>query len=157
MRTPTFTKVLRRIERLLAGGLNYVVTLDVKVLEPSGEELSWPEVVRRCYPESEPHTAKVRQVPLEEMKAEIDSSLGYEGDEGAGPRLTAAKRKQLGEELLPAFWSELEALLSLRDTDIYEYPSDKGLPGYTVFWFYAYVLHDRKQGRWIVLMGSSSD
>ena len=61
------------------------------------------------------------------------------------------------QELLPAFWRELAALIAYDEAELHEYPDETGLPGYRVFWFFAYVLHDRTRRRCVVITGSSSD
>lgn len=150
------SKVPRQLEAL-ASGYNYVITLEVKALELPGAELPLNEVMRTLYPEGQPHLAKVRRVSLEELKTDIDTCLRYEGDESSGPRFTAARREKLERELLPAFWRALAELISYEEAKLHEYPSETGLPGYSVHWFFASVLHDRTRRRCVVLSGSASD
>ncbi|WP_143195230.1 hypothetical protein [Archangium sp. Cb G35] len=150
------SEVLRRLEQLVAG-YNYSVTLDVKALDLPGEELPLIEVMRTCYPESRPHLSKVRRVSLEELKTDVDACLRYEGDESSGPRFTAARREKLERELLPAFWRALAELIPYEEAELHDYPDETGLPGYSVYWFFAYVLHDRMRRRCVVITGSSSD
>ncbi|MCY1081564.1 hypothetical protein [Archangium lansingense] len=150
------SKVLRQLERLVSG-FNYSITLDVKALDLPGAELPLNEVMLACYPESQPHLVHVRQVSLEEMKTDVDSCLRYEGDEAAGPQFTAARREKLEQELLPAFWRGLAELIPYPEAELHSYPDERGLPGYVVFWSFAYVLHHRAQRRCVVITGSSSD
>jgi hypothetical protein len=150
------SKRLRQLEQLLSG-LNYEVTLEVKALELPGAELHLSEVMRKCYPRSEPQAAKVTGVSAGELKTEVDACLTYEGDEHAGPRFTPARRTKLEQELLPAFWRELAELIAYEEAELHSYGNETGLPGYPVFWFFAFALHDRSQRRCVVITGSSSD
>ncbi|WP_375767711.1 hypothetical protein NR798_39480 [Archangium gephyra] len=150
------SKVLRQLERLVSG-FNYGITLDVKALELPGAELPLNEVMRTCYPESQPHLAKVRQVSLEELTTDVETCLRYEGEAHAGPRFTAARREKLEQELLPAFWRALAELISSEEAELHDYPDERGLPGYRVFWSFTYVLHHRTRRRCVVITGSASD
>jgi hypothetical protein len=40
---------------------------------------------------------------------------------------------------------------------LYSYSSDVGLPGYCVFWFFAYLIHCLETNRCVVITGMASD
>lgn len=152
----SFKATLKKIEKILYG-LNYAVTLSVSAARLPTAELPVNELMRALYPESIPYDATIMPVSSEELVAEITECLAYEGDMGAGPQLTARRRAILLETMLPEYLRQLNVLAPLEASSLYSYSSDVGIPGYCVFWFFAYLIHHHDTKRCFVITGISSD
>ena len=141
---------LRELSDLL-DGLNYVVSLTLYRVPPfpgaSATECIASAfcpgvVVGGCGPVSGP-----------EMLAEVEATLRYAGDSGAGPRPAALRSKRY-EELLRivlAHFSEASATATI----IEQFWFREGHPHYTVFWDFAFVIAGPHGAE--VFVGSSSD
>jgi hypothetical protein len=147
---------LKQIENLLYGN-NYAVALSVNAATLKMSDLPFNELMLVLYPKSTPHNATILPVCPEELMADVTGCLLYEGDNSSGPQLSDRRLKTLSETLLPEFWRQLGALSPLQSSSIYSYSSDMGLPGYFVFWFFAYLIHYSDTNRCVAITGMSSD
>jgi hypothetical protein len=152
----TFRSTLRQIEKLLYG-INYAVTLSVSAAKLPTSDLPVNEMMSVLYPESTPHSATILPVRSEELVTDVTECLTYNGDASSGPQFTAKRFEQLSKILIPSFWQQLSDLAPLESSTIFSYSSDAGLPGYNVFWFFAYLVHHSDPSRCIVITGMSSD
>ena len=147
---------LTRIEELLPG-LNYVAILDVSAATIPNTKLPFNELMLSLYPASVPHDATIMKVSSVELVNDVNECLKYAGRDSAGPQFTDRRFKELTDTLLPQFWQQLNSITPLESALLYSYSSDVGLPGYYVFWFYAYLLHCPETNRCVVITGTASD
>jgi len=149
-------RLLNQIEKTLYG-LNYQAKLSVRVAQLPSGTLPPVETIAKLYPDAEPNPDKFSHVTLDELKSNITDRLTYEGDVGSGPQFSVKRRTQLTSQLIPQFWSELDALTPLQDSVCVSYNCDIGLPGCYVFWFFAFLIHCPQNDRCQVITGMSSD
>lgn len=147
---------MEKIEKTLFGR-NYVVTLAVGAVTVPMSEFPVAEVMRTLYPETTPHETAVQAVQPDQLITNVTRFLASEGDEGAGPQFTPIRRNQLNDNLIPEYWRQLNALSPLESSILISYNGDTGLPGYFVFWFFAYLIHDAEKSRCVVITGMASD
>ncbi len=147
---------LTQIEKLLYG-YNYAITLSVNAATLPVSNLPIKELMTVFYPESTPHNAKILPVGSEALVNDVTECLTYDGDASAGPQFTGERIEQLTGTLIPNYWRQVGALAPLESSSIFSYSSDVGLPGYYVFWFFAYLIHHSDAGRCVVITGMSSD
>jgi hypothetical protein len=149
-------RLLNKIEKALYG-LNYEATLSARVAELPSTNLPAVETIAKLYPDAEPAPDKFSHVTLNELKSDITERLTYEGDIGSGPQFTVKRRTHLTSELIPQLWTELDALTPLEESACVSYNCDIGLPGYYVFWSFAFLIHCPQSNRCSVITGMSSD
>jgi hypothetical protein len=148
--------ILSEIETLLYG-INYQVTLSANAARLPHAILPVIETMMTLYPGSEPESSDTKAASVNELKAVVTDCLQYEGDSSSGPEFNNRKRTRLNDNLLPDLWAAVNAILPLKECNIISYSSDVGIPGYPVYWFFAYLIHCSKCGRCLVLAGTSSD
>ena len=151
-----FRSALKQIEQLLYG-FNYAVTLSVNAVTVPFIDLPINELMLSVYPASTPHLAIVLPIRAAELVTNVTTCLTYAGTQSSGPQFTADRLKKLSETLLPDYWRQLSALTPLDSSRIYTYGSDTGLPGYYVYWFFAYLVHYPNANRCVVITGMSCD
>lgn len=147
----------KQIERHLSGG-NYAVTLSANAVMIPTKSLPIAEVMRKLFAGSDPARAPTPLVTVAEFQADILECLTHQGDALVeGPRLDERGWTKLRDELIPWFWRELDALAPVSQAIIFHYSSETGLPGYSVWWSFAYLIHDPSTNRCVVITGSASD
>ena len=109
------------------------------------------------YPASTPHEATIVPVGPEALVTDVTECLTYDGDASSGPQFTGERIEQLTGKLIPNYWRQLGALVPLESSSFFSYSSYVGLPGYYVFWFFAYLIHHSDTRRCVVITGMSSD
>jgi hypothetical protein len=97
--------------------------------------------------------ANLRAVSVSEVLSEIELSLSYPGDSGAGLEPTALASPEF-QALLSDVLEEMKVLARIADR-IEQFHIEDGHPAYPVFWDFAYVFFGPLQS--FVLVGSSSD
>lgn len=95
----------------------------------------------------------IKTVTVPEVLSEIESSITYPGDTGAGPE-SAALASQEFSGLLSNLRKEVEALALSADR-LEKFRFKKGHPAYPVFWDFAFLFVGAPQST--VLVGCSSD
>ncbi len=131
---------MEQMEQLLYG-YNYAVTLSVNAAALPTSDLPIRELMSVLYPKSTPYNATTLPVRFEEFVNDVTECLTYDGNLSAGPQFTHERKENLTNALLPRYWQQLNDLSPLDSCSILTYSSDVGLPGYYVFWFFAYLIH----------------
>jgi hypothetical protein len=149
-------RVLDQIEKVLYG-LNYQVTLSAKAVALPHHSLPVIETMATFYPKSKSGMAQTMAITVEELKSGVIDCLTYEGDSSSGPQFCDLNRLRLNDLLIPDMWSEISAITPIEECTILSYNDDTGLPGFYVFWFFAFLLHCPANGRCLVITGMSSD
>lgn len=148
--------VLKEVEKLLYG-LNYQVTLSANAASLPNDSLPVIETMATLYPDSDPCNAETAAASVANFKSDVTDFLTFEGDLSSGPQFTYQNRFKLNDQLIPDLWREIAQITPFEDSIIRSYNNDAGLPGYCVFWFFAYLIHSPSKGRCLVLTGMSSD
>lgn len=143
-----FRALLSHIDATLCG-LNYVTTLSVHAATVPASDLPIPELMMTFFPKSTPFEAKIRSAQPDELVEYVTECFRYVGGGSAGPQLIDA--------LLSEYWRHLNLLVPLETSTLYYYGSDVGLPGHYILWRFAYLLHDSKTNRCVVITGNSTD
>ncbi len=149
-------RVLKETENLLYG-INYHVTLSANVASLPNDSLPVIETMATIHPKSKPGKAETTIVSIADFKSDVTDCLTYEGDSSSGPQFSPQNRLKLNEMLIPDLWREIAQFTPFEESDILSYNNDTGLPGYYVFWFFAYLIHCPSKRRCLILTGMSSD
>ncbi len=143
-----FRSLLSRINASLYG-INYVTTLTVRAATVPEIDLPIPELMMTLFPKSTPYEARILSVKPEELVEDVTECFRYVGGGSAEPQLIDA--------LLSEYWRHLNMLVPLESSTLLYYGSEVGLPGHYIFWRFAYLLHDQKANRCVVITGNSTD
>lgn len=143
-----FQSLLSRIDASLRG-INYVTTLTVRAATVPELDLPIPELMLTLFPKSTPYEARILPVKPDELVEHVTECFQYVGGGSAKP--------QLINTLLSEYWHHLSRLVPLESSALYYYGSEVGLPGHYIFWRFAYLLHDQKTNRCVVITGNSAD
>jgi hypothetical protein len=149
-------RVLKQIEKLLYG-FNYQVTLSANAASLPPGSIPVIETMVTLYPDSEPGNAETTAASIADFKSDVADCLTYEGDSSSGPQLSTRNRSRLNDQLIPDLWLEIAAITPFEGCSILSNNNDTGLPGYYVYWFFAYLIHCPANRRCLVLTGMSSD
>ncbi len=149
-------RVLNDTEKLLYG-MNYRVTLSANVASLPNYSLPIIETMATIHPKSKPGKAETTIVSIADFKSDVTDCLAYEGDSSSGPQFNSPNRLKLNEVLIPDLWREITQFTPFEESVILSYNNDTGLPGYYVFWFFAYLIHCPSKRRCLILTGMSSD
>lgn len=146
------TEILSQVAAFLnAGGCNYTVFLSA-FTTPSQAAEPFEQTIRRAVgPQSV--AADLQPISVAELVNEIDVSLRYAGDSGAGPEPRAVQSAEF-EALLAGLLAQVRHE-AMSGTALQRFRFRDGHPAYPVFWDFAFLMAGPKKS--VVLVGSSSD
>jgi hypothetical protein len=146
-------QVLERLEHLMYG-YNYCVTYGIDVFDSCTTIKEFNIKLKQTYRDSRPSETKLTRVEIIDFWEEIDFGLTYRGDDTSGLKLSAEKEEQLlGEQ------SKYKTFIKdyiTGSTKIYSYLNEGDIPGYVVWWGYAFVLLNDDRPT-VFVYGSASD
>lgn len=96
---------------------------------------------------------RVQQVTTQQVLAEVEASLAYAGDSGAGPNEAAIQSERF-RELLTTLLAETNAVAT-EAKKVEQFWLKEGHPAYPVFWDFAFLFTGSEEA--LVFIGSSSD
>ncbi len=140
---------LSKLQSLLYG-YNYAVflhTYHVPVMRGASVE----DYIVQAFPNAQ--VGGLQPVSAQEMLVDVEQSLRYAGDAGAGPKPTALNSSRF-EHLLAAVLSYLQQRVA-GATSITSFWLRRGHPAHPVFWDFAFVIVGSDQVE--IFVGSSSD
>jgi len=146
--------LLYRIEKLMYG-YNYEVTLGIEIFEGCSNISLVNKSIKRLFPDSNPEQIEPTIVLESSFWQVINETFDYRG-ESPGVALILNKQQEL---TLLDKQHEYKTYLSQfinQQTRIYDYKFLEGIPGYPVFWDYAFVIVTDDE-KCILIYGSSSD
>jgi hypothetical protein len=144
--------LLTRMENLLnEDGTNYTAFLRSYSTDVVTNQ-SIQEIVR-CMIGDEAVIDNVQEVDFSEVELELRESIGYLGDESAGPGVAALETPEF-LTLLEVICEDAKAQ-SLRSTSLCTFRFKNGHPAYPVFWDFAFLFVGASKCE--LLVGSSSD
>jgi hypothetical protein len=149
----SFREILNEMQTVLYGG-NYQVTLTVEDLADVQNQETIRRSLRILYPGND-FGGEMQIQTDDEFKKEVLLCLLYPGDTGAGPMFTPQRQAKIEDELIPAFWLELDR--NYPDRKIWKYGQFDGLPGYPVFWDFVYIITKADCSAGLLFSGAASD
>lgn len=134
-------------------GHNFQVCLGIDIFNGEGTS-DFVHAFKTKYPNSNPDQYSLSPLNKEELFNDIIDKLNFRGDKGAG--LTLTRKKELKLKTLQQAYIDYIRQLINKQTTYFAYPYLDGLPGYSVFWDYCYVLFTDNH-KIVLVYGSSSD
>lgn len=150
-----FDDYLKSLRSVLAGW-NYVTHFEAKYFRLAGDYLPIKEIMLLAYPASKPDEARIMQWPVETMIEEVNPCLSVPWYAKEGHSETDTDTAAVASRRTD-FWRHLQNCIDYDLADVYSYGSEVGLPGYHVFWRFAWLIHSPAQKRCVFLYGVSSD
>ncbi len=134
-------------------GHNFQVCLGIDIF--NGEATNdFVQAVKKKYPKTNPDQYSLLSLNKDELFDDIIDKLSFRGDKGAGLTLTQKKELKL-KTLQQAYIDYIRQFIN-GQTTYFAYPYLDGLPGYSVFWDYCYVLFTDNH-KIVFVYDSSSD
>lgn len=153
MKISSINDILTELERLMHG-CNYQATFGIDVFDNCQSLDEFRSCLKKQYPSTDPETVTSVLISADDLWSEVNYALNYRGDANSGLSLTQKTLYRLDKaqtkykDLISQFLSE--------NASIYNYPSEKGIPGYPVFWDYRFIIFTERNVC-LFLYGSSSD
>lgn len=144
--------ILDQIEHIMSG-YNYQVTFGIEIFENCTNLDDFKINLKRIFPNSKPETVKLIPFDVADFCDEINFGLDYRGDSTAGLTLDEKKNEKL-KTLQLAYKDFIRQFIN-KNTKIFSYPDEEGIPGYPVYWDYRFVIE--ANDKYIFIYGSSSD
>jgi hypothetical protein len=142
---------LNQLEHFMYG-YNYQVTFGFLLLEKvSSIETAKVEIKKKF---TGANTDSIHVSNFHDFWEEVNSALDYRGDETAGLILNKEKEKTLQE--LQGRYKEFLSKYINDNSSIYHLNSSEGIPGYSVYWDFRFIIIN-DNGIGIFVYGSSSD
>lgn len=145
------TRLSKISDLLNEGGLNYSVFLRTYEMV-AREGISSSELVYLALGPSVVING-IRNIAVTDILPEIEASLTYAGDSGAGPSadvLNSANFKSLLAEILADIRNTIK-----ESQRVEQFWLEEGHPAYPVFWDFAFLF--RSSNKAVIFIGSSSD
>lgn len=134
-------------------GHNFQVCLGVDIFNGAATN-EFVQAVKKKYPKTNPDQYSLSALNKDELFDDITDKLSFRGDKGAG--LTLTQEKELKLKTFQQVYIDYIRQFINEGTSCFEYPFLDGLPGYSVFWDYCYVLFTGDH-KIVFVYGSSSD
>ena len=135
-------------------GHNYQVTFGVDIFDNCITTDDFKKKLKQTYPTSRPESIDLIQFNKTDFWEEIDYGMTYRGDNTAGLKLSSKKEEQLVTEQL-SYKTFIDQFISDK-TEIYSYPDEEGIPGYAVYWKFAFFVINVDRPS-LFIYGSASD
>jgi len=135
-------------------GHNYQVTFGVDIFDNCITTDDFKRKLKQTYPNSRPESIDLIQFDKTDFWEEIDYGMTYCGDNTAGLKLSSKKEEQLLTEQ-SNFKVFIDRFISNK-TEIYSYPDEEGIPGYAVYWEFAFIVINMDRPS-LFIYGSASD
>ncbi len=143
---------LYQLEQLMYG-YNYEVKFGIDFFDHCTNLEAFKAALKKAYPNSQPDEITLVPMSLDDFWEEINFGLDYRGDTWAGLSLNQEREEKLKQRQKE--YKEYISSFINHNTTIYNYPDEKGIPGYPVFWDYRFVL--LSEGKCLFIYGSASD
>jgi hypothetical protein len=135
-------------------GHNYQVTFGLHIFENCYNLDDFKREVKQNYKDSRPE--EVQPIPLTEadLWEDINFALNYRGDSGAGLSLSGGKEKMLKVEQ-DKYKTFIKQFIN-KEIGIYSYPDEEGIPAYSVFWDFRFIVFTN-DNKCLFIFGAASD
>ena len=135
-------------------GHNYQVKFGLQIFENCYNLDDFKRKLKQVYKNSRPEEVKFIQLTEADLWEDIDFALNYRGDSSAGLSLSEGKEKLLKEEQ-EKYKAFIKQYIN-KETVIYSYPDEEGIPGYAVFWDFRFIVFTN-DNKCLFIFGASSD
>jgi hypothetical protein len=153
--TPENIKTLLRQTPKLMYGLNYEVTLGIEIFDSCFSLSDVNNAIKRTFSNSNLEEIEPVAVSVEDFWKDINDKFDYRGnDNGSYLKLNEQQERELKRKQ-----NEIKHFVAqyiVNSTKVYSYPFLEGIPGYPVFWEFAFALLN-VDGNCVFFFGSSSD
>ncbi len=127
---------ISRLENLMYG-YNYQVTFGLEILENCSNLDDFKNELKRLYKDSRPEKIQPIRITESDFWEGIDYALNYRGDSNAGLSLSENQEGDLEKE--KAKYKAFIQQCIDKETEIFSYPDEEGIPAYAVFWDFEVV------------------
>jgi hypothetical protein len=149
--------LILQLEHLMYGD-NYQVTLGITLLTSCnnlGDSINKiASIFKDADPDNHHNPNGIKKWSEADFWKEIDLGFNYRGDNVTGLKLSEENEEKL-KNLISKYKSWINKYITSK-SQFYFYPSDKGIPGYPVFWDYRFIIVN-KDNNSLFIYGSSSD
>ena len=153
MRADRIEDTFSQLESLMYGH-NYQVKFGLHIFENCYNLDDFKRKLKQVYKNSRPEEVKPIQLTEADLWEDIDFAFNYRGDSGAGLSLSEGKEKLLKKEQ-EKYKAFIKQYIN-KETEIYSYPDDEGIPGYTVFWDFSFIVFTN-DNKCLFIFGAASD
>jgi hypothetical protein len=153
MQLDSIKSMLYRLEGLMYG-YNFEVKFGIEIFANCGSIDEFKTKLKETFPESRPDEATLHEVDRNAFWQDINQCLAYRGDKSGGYYLGDENQMQIEIEQ-KNYTDFLKDFLS-DSSKIFGYSDERGIPGYSVWWDYRYLILG-EENKCIFIYGSASD
>ena len=144
---------LYRLEKLMYG-YNFEVCFGIELFDDCTSYESFKTKLKKTFPDSTPENVIAVEVDSLSFWEEINHCLNHRGDRSEGYWLDNNNQEQIESEQKK--YTDYLATFVSDNAKIFAYPDEKGIPGYSVYWDYRFIIFGEK-GSCLFIYGSASD